>query len=178
MHGGGVCVFCKFLYLYISQYLRGNTQYRHEQLPPLSQLLSWKPEKDGTKMLQRCICPAAAVESPQQLLKVHTSYTGHTVLLCKWPPQPLWNLGYTASHIHWSHLHELSWNTSLPPSYGSYLLLGNKPTFSVDFRVTKEGICFSSWIFNRIGCRTPQNMDKMPSINGLLPSCWEKKKKA
>lgn len=55
-----------------------------------------------------------------------------------------------------------------------YLLLGNKPSRSGDFIVTKGGICFSSWIFNRMGCRTPQKIDRIPSIVGLLPSGWTK----
>lgn len=169
MGKGGV--FCKFLYIYISQYLRGDTQYKQEQPPSLSHLfLSWKPDKDGTKMLQRCIfLPSSSCwkSTPVTLGTQYCCASDHHGLCGIWDIQPAISTEVT---------YELSWITSLPPSYGSYLLLGNKPTFSVDFKVTKEGICFSSWIFNRIGCRTPQNMDKMPSINGLLPSCWEKKK--
>lgn len=144
-----------------------NNQYRQEQLPPSPswKFSSRKPEQDAS------FCPA---EVKGQFIYTWWRALLHTVNLML---QPLGNLGYATisqiSHSLWSHLHELSWNISHPPFLTCYLLLGNKPTFSVDFNVTKEGICFSSWIFKRIGCRTPQNIDKIPSINGLLPSrCW------
>lgn len=72
--------------------------------------------------------------------------------------------------------HNMSYLAMLPSlgKFTCYLLLGKKSTFSVDFRVTKEGICFSSWIFNRMGCRTPQNIERIPSMNGVLPSRWRK----
>lgn len=48
--------FVIFSYTSISHYLHGNSQYRQEQPPPPYQpFLSWKTDKDATKMLQRCI---------------------------------------------------------------------------------------------------------------------------
>lgn len=123
--------------------------------------------------------PASQPEGQTQLLQTHTFlpsrscwkallYSNHHGL---WG---IWDIQCRQPYPHWSH--NVSYLVMLASlgKFVRYLLLGNKPTFSVDFRVTKEGICFSSWIFNRIGCRTPQNIERIPSMNGVLPSRWRK----
>lgn len=114
----------------------------------------------------------------------HTPLSGQQKFLkgsaVQQPPWPLGNLGHPVQpgiSIEATTWAILQWAILLSSSLGKfihYLLLGKNPIFSVDFRVTNEGICFSSWIFNRIGCRTPQNIERIPSMNGAPPPCWRK----
>lgn len=160
-HGNTGGLFGSFpihLYTSISQSLYRNCQFPWKEQPPSSSS-AWGPNKGATN---------THLPAQQRLFK------GSAVQRPLWP---LGNLGYPgqpATATHWRHnTSHLAMLASLGKSI-HYLLLGKKPTFSVDFRVTKESICFSSWIFNLIGCRTPQNIDRIPSMKGALPSCWRK----